>query len=129
MPRPQDVLFAILAVIVLAMLAFGLHVAVLALAGAFACGSIPLLAGMLPDRHESFWHRAFISVFLSVVMSSLVLILPGTLGPQMRRPGVANVVIGIAVLLPVIAFCFEILRTPRVIQAILRCFGHFKRWP
>ena len=92
MPRPQDVLFTILAVIVITMLAFGLHVAVLALAGAFACGSIPLLAGMLPDRHESFWHRAFTSVFLSVVMSSLVLILPGTLGPQMRRPAVANVV-------------------------------------
>jgi hypothetical protein len=129
MPHPQDMLFGILAVIVVTMLVFGLHIAVLALAGAFACGAVPLFAGMLPARNESFGNRAFTSVFLSIVVASLVLILPGTFGPEMRRPGVTDVVIAIAASIPVIAFCFEILRTPRVIQGILRCFGHRRRWP
>jgi uncharacterized membrane protein HdeD (DUF308 family) len=123
MPRPQDVLFAILGVIVIAMLAFGLRVGVLALVGAFACGSIYVFAGMLPSRDESFWRRVFTSVFLSIVLSSLVLILPGTFGPQMRRPGIQEAVMVIAALLPLIAICFEIVRTPRVIRGILRCLG------
>ena len=123
MPRPQDVLFAVLGVVVIAMLAFDLRVAVLALVGAFACGAVYLFAGMLPSRHESFWRRAFTSVFLSIVLSSLVLILPGTFGPQMRRPGIESVVLAIAGLLPLIALCFEVVRTPRVIRGILRCLG------
>ena len=124
MPRPQDVLFAILGVVLITMLAFDLRVAVLALVGAFACGSIYLFVGMLPSRHESFWRRVFTTVFLSIVLSSLVLILPGTFAPQMRRPDVQNTVMAIAGLLPLIALCFEVVRTPRVIRGILRCIGY-----
>jgi hypothetical protein len=80
MPRAQDVLFAILGVVLIAMLAFDIEVVVLALLGAFACGSLYVFAGMMPPRDESFCSRVFTSVFLSIVLSSLVLILPGTFG-------------------------------------------------
>jgi hypothetical protein len=55
-------------------------------------------------------------------MSSLVLIVPGTLGTP--RPGMRTAVIAIAGLLPVAAICFEVLRTPRVIRGILWCLGY-----
>jgi hypothetical protein len=124
MPRPQDILFGILGLVLIALLAFHIEVAVLALLGAFVCGSIYVFAGMIPSRDESFWHRLFITVFLSVVMSSLVLILPGTFGAHAIRPDVQKVIIAIAGLLPATAICFEVLRTPRVMQGILRCFGY-----
>jgi uncharacterized PurR-regulated membrane protein YhhQ (DUF165 family) len=79
---------------------------------------------MIPSKHESFWLRAFTSVFLSIVLASLVLILPGTFGAQALGRTAQKTVIEIAVALPLIAFCFEVLRTPRVIQGILRCFGY-----
>jgi hypothetical protein len=109
--------------IVVVMAAFGLRVALLALVGAFACGSLYLFAGMLPSREESFWRRLFTSVFLAVVLSSLVLIVPGTFGADMRRPEIKESVLAIAGLLPLIAAGLEILRTPRVIEGILRCLG------
>ena len=121
MPRLQDILFLLFAVAVAVMLAFGMQIAVVALVGAFAIGAIYLLAGMLPERAESFWRRLFTTVFLSLVLSSLVLILPGTFGPAgaaLRRP-----VLAIAALLPVAAACFEIARTPRLIEGIMRCLG------
>ena len=124
MPRPQDILFGILGLVLVALMAFHIEVVVLALLGAFACGSIYVFAGMIPSRDEGFWHRLFITVFLSFVMSSLVLILPGTFGAQAVRPDVRNAVIAIAGLLPLAAICFEVLRTPRVIQGILRCLGY-----
>src|SRR5258708_15387347 len=120
-PRPQDVLFAILGLTVVVLLAFDIRVAVLALVGAFACGAIYVFAGMMPDRTESFWHRVFISGFLSVVLSSLVLILPGTFGLQGPHPDVQKAVVAIAGLIPLAAIGFEIIRTPRVIQGILWC--------
>jgi hypothetical protein len=123
MPRSQDVLFLVLGMIVVVMAAFGLRVALLALVGAFACGSLYLFAGMLPSREESFWRRLFTSVFLAVVLSSLVLIVPGTFGADMRRPEIKESVLAIAGLLPLIAAGLEILRTPRVIEGILRCLG------
>ena len=124
MPRPQDVLFGILGLVLLALLAYQIEVVVLALLGAFVCGAIYVFAGMIPSRDEDFWHRVFITVFLSVVMSSLVLILPGTFGASAIGPDVQNAVIAIAGLLPVAAVCFEVIRTPRVMQGILRCFGY-----
>jgi hypothetical protein len=122
MSRLQDILFAIFGVGLAILLAFDIHVAVLALVGAFACGSVYVFAGMLPARDEGFFQRAFVSIFLSIVLASLVLILPGTLG--VPRPSIQKVVIGIAGLLPVMAISFEILRTPRVIRGILRCLGY-----
>jgi len=107
-----------------ALIAFDIQVAVLALLGAFACGSIYLFAGMIPSRSEGFWHRLFITVFLSLVMSSLVLILPGTFGAHAVRPDVQKAVIAVAGVLPLIAICFEVIRTPRVMQGILRCLGY-----
>jgi hypothetical protein len=124
MLRPQDILFGILALALVALIAFDIQVAVLALIGAFACGSIYVFAGMIPSRSESFWHRLFVTVFLSLVMSSLVLILPGTFGARAVRPDVKNAIITIAGLLPLAAVCFEVLRTPRVMQGILRCLGY-----
>ena len=121
--RPQDVLFALLGVALVALLAFNIGVVVLALVGAFACGSIYVFAGMMPSREDSFWNRLFTSVFLSVVLSSLVLILPGTFGAQFHRPDIEKAAIAIAGLLPLTAICFEVLRTPRVIQGIRRCLG------
>ena len=124
MLRPQDILFGLLGLSVVALLAFHFGVVVLVLLGAFACGSIYVFAGMIPSRDEAFWRRAFTSVFLSVVLSSLVLILPGTMGAQARGPGVERSVVVIAGLLPLIAICFEVIRTPRVIRGILRCLGY-----
>ncbi len=121
MPRLQDILFVILGVVLVVLLAFHLGIAVFALVGAFVCGSIYVFAGMLPSRTESLWRRAFTSGFLAAVMSCLVLILPGTFGAQ--RLDIQNAVIAIAGLLPVAAICFEIVRTPRVMQTILRSLG------
>jgi hypothetical protein len=121
MPRLQDILFILFAVAVAVMLAFGMQVAVVVLVGAFAIGAIYLLAGMLPPRAESFGRRLFTTVFLSLVLSSLVLILPGTFGPAgvaLRAPMLA-----IAVLLPLAAACFEIARTPRLIERMLRLWS------
>jgi drug/metabolite transporter (DMT)-like permease len=123
-PRPQDVLFAILGLALVVLLAFDIRVAVLALVGAFACGSIYVFAGMLPDRTEGLWHRMFISGFLSIVMSSLVLILPGTFGLKGPHPDVQKAVVIIAGLLPMLAIAFEVVRTPRVIRGILWCLGY-----
>ena len=124
MPRPQDVLFGILALVLVALIAFDIQIAVLALLGAFACGSIYLFAGMIPSRSEGFWHRLFITVFLSLVMSSLVLILPGTVGAHAVGPDIQKTVITVAGVLPLAAICFEIIRTPRILQGILRCLGY-----
>lgn len=123
-PRPQDVLFAILGLVLVVLAAFDIRVVVLALVGAFACGAIYVFAGMLPDRTESFWHRIFISGFLSIVLSSLVLILPGTFGLKGPHPDVQKAVVVIAGLLPLVAICFEVVRTPRVIKGILWCLGY-----
>jgi hypothetical protein len=121
MLRLPDVMFAILGVVVIAMLSLHMAVIVFALVGAFACGSIYVFAGMIPPRTESFWSRAFVSVFLSLVLASIVLIMPGTFGVQ--RPDMQKPVLTIAALLPLAAFCFEILRTPRVVNGILRFLG------
>jgi hypothetical protein len=123
MPRAQDVLFGILGLVVVILATFHLRVAVLGLVGAFACGSVYVFAGMLPARTDSFWGRVFVSVFLSIVVSSLVLILPGTFGLRGPHPGIERLVIVAASLLPLAAICFEILRTPRVAEAILRCLA------
>jgi hypothetical protein len=119
MIRPSDVIFVILAVVVVAMLSLHMAVIVFALLGAFACGSLYVFAGMIPPRTESFGTRVFVSVFLSVVASSIVLILPGTFG--LHRPDMAKPVLAIAALLPPAAFCFEVLRTPGI-------FAEFWRW-
>jgi hypothetical protein len=121
MVRPSDIIFGILGVVVIAMLSLHMAVIVFALVGAFACGSIYVFMGMIPSRTESFWSRAFVSVFLSLVLSSIVLIVPGTFGshlPDMQKP-----VVAIAAVLPLAAFCIEIFRTPRVFNGILRCLG------
>ena len=118
MPRLQDILFVLFAVAVGAMLAFHIGVVVIALVGAFACGAIYLFAGMLPDRAESFWRRAFTTLFLSLVLASLVLIVPGSFGPA--RAGMRTAVLVLAALLPLAAIGFEIVRTPRVIDGIMR---------
>jgi hypothetical protein len=97
---------------------------VLALVGAFACGAVYVFAGMIPSREESFGQRLFITVFLSVVVSSIVLILPGTFGAHAVTPTIRHVDVAIAGSLPVVAVCFEVLRTPQVIQGILRCLGY-----
>jgi hypothetical protein len=121
MPRPQDILFGILGVAVIAMLAFGIQVVVLALLGAFVSGSLYLLAGMMPPRAESFWRRVFTSAFLATVLASLVLIVPGTFGPL--PADAKTTVLATAGSLPLIAVCFEVVRTPQVMQGIRRCFG------
>ena len=122
-PRPQDVLFGLLGLVLVVLMAFDIRVVVLALLGAFVCGAIYVFAGMMPDRSESFWHRVFISGFLAIVLSSLVLILPGTFGLKGPHPDLQRTVVVIAGLIPLAAIGFEIIRTPRVIQGILRCFG------
>jgi len=122
--RPQDVLFAVLGVVLIALLVFDIRVAVLALVGAFACGSVYVFAGMMPSGTEPFGHRVFISGFLAIVMSSLVLILPGTFGLKGPHPDLQKTVVVVAGLIPLAAIGFEIIRTPRVIQGILRCFGY-----
>jgi hypothetical protein len=122
MPRPQDILFVIVGLALAGLLAFHIGVIVLALLGAVGCGSIYLFVGMLPAGSESFAERAFISVFLAMVLSSLVLIVPGTLGAP--HPGLRTAVIAIASALPLAAFCFEVVRTPRVLRGILWCLGY-----
>jgi hypothetical protein len=123
MVRTQDILFAILGAAVIALMAYDIQVVVLALFGAFACGALYVFVGMLPSPTESFWRRMFNSVFLAVVASSLVLILPGTLGLQASGRSIQGTVLAIAGALPLAAICFEIARTPRVLQGILRCIG------
>ena len=108
MPRLQDILFGFLGLALFALMAFNIEVVVLALLGAFACGSIYVFAGMIPSQDKKFWHRLFITVFLSIVMSSLVLILPGTFGAHAVGPGVRKTVVAIAGLLPLAAICLEI---------------------
>ena len=116
--RVPDVFFATLAVAIAALLMSDMAVIVFALLGAFACGSIYVFAGMIPARTESFGTRAFVSVFLSLVLSSLVLIVPGTFGAQ--RPDMQSPVLAVATLLPLLAFLFEVVRTPRIIEQVLR---------
>jgi hypothetical protein len=124
MLRAQDILFGFFGLVLIGLMAFHIEVAVMALVGAFACGALYVLKGMIPSQQESFWLRAFTSVFLSIVLASLVLILPGTFGAQALGRIAQKTVIEIAGTLPLIAFCFEVLRTPRVIQGIRRCFGY-----
>jgi hypothetical protein len=124
MARRQDILFGLFGLAVAALLAYHFGVVVLTLVGAFICGAIYLFAGMIPSRHEPFWRRTFTSVFLAFVVSSLVLILPGTMGAQARNAEVTNAVMTIAGVLPLMAVCFEVVRTPGVIRGILRCFGY-----
>jgi hypothetical protein len=97
-----------------------LHMAVIvfALVGAFACGALYVFAGMIPSRSESFWNRVFVSVFLALVASSIVLIVPGTFGA--RQPDLQKPVLVIAALLPLLAFAFEVIRTPRIANHVLR---------
>ena len=123
-PRPQDALFAILGLVLVVLVAYDIRVVVLALLGGFACGALYVFAGMLPNRAESFWQRVFISGFLAIVLSSLVLILPGTFGLKGPHPDLQKAVVVIAGVIPLAAIGFEIIRTPRVIQGILRCFGY-----
>lgn len=121
MLRPQDMLFGILGVALVALMIFHIGVIVPALLGAFACGSLSVFTAMIPSSEERFLERLFISVFLSIVVASLVLILPGTLGAthlEWRKP-----VIRIAELLPLTAICFEVVRTPRVLQMLMRWMG------
>ena len=124
MPRLQDILFAAVGVVVTGLVALKFGVVVPALLGAFLCGACYVFVGMIPPREEALWRRAFTSGFLAVVLSSLVLILPGTLGPRALRPAVSDVVLLIAIALPLLAVGFEVLRTPRVVRGILRCFGY-----
>jgi hypothetical protein len=53
-----------------------------------------------------------------------VLILPGTMGAQALGRDAQQTVMAIAGALPLMAICFEVVRTPRVMQGILRCFGY-----
>jgi hypothetical protein len=116
--RASDFIFGILALAVVALLSLHMAVIVFALVGAFACGSLYVFAGMIPARSESLWNRVFVSVFLALVASSIVLIVPGTFGAQ--RPDLQKPVLAIAVLLPVLAFVFEVFRTPRLADNVLR---------
>ena len=108
----------ILALVVVALMSLQLAVVVFALLGAFACGSLYVFAGMIPARSESFGNRVFVSVFLALVASSIVVIVPGTFGAP--RPDLQKPVLTIAALLPVLAFVFEVVRTPRVANHVLR---------
>ncbi len=118
MPRLQDVLFVLLAVAVALLLAYDFQVGILALTGAFLCGCFYLFAGMIPPRTDSFWGRLATTLFLAIVISCIVLIVPGTFGAA--RLGLQGPVLAIAVLLPLAAICFEVVRTPHLLQAILR---------
>jgi hypothetical protein len=116
--RASDFAFGILALAVVALMSLHMAVIVFALVGAFACASLYIFAGMIPARSESFWNRVFVSVFLALVASSIVLIVPGTFGA--RQPELQNPVLVIAALLPVLAFVFEVIRTPRLADNVLR---------
>src|SRR5262245_17961359 len=120
MLRLPDKLFAALSLVLIAMVALQIRVAVTALVGAFVCASVYVFAGMLPSANEEFWRRIFTTVFLALVFSSLVLILPGTFGTLTHRRDVQEAVLIVAGLLPLAAICYEIVRTPRLIQSILR---------
>jgi hypothetical protein len=118
MPRLQDVLFGIWGLALLVLITFQMGIAVLALLGAFVCGSVYLFAGMLPPRDQGFLERVSTTTFLAIVLASLVLIVPGTLvasHPQLRTP-----VLVIAGLLPSAAIVFEVFRTPHILQNIRR---------
>jgi hypothetical protein len=116
--RASDLAFGILTLLVIALMSLHVAVIVFALIGAFACGSLYVFAGMIPARGETFGNRVFVSVFLALVVSSIVLIVPGTFGAQ--RPDLQKPVLTIAALLPVLAFVFEVIRTPRVADHVLR---------
>jgi len=124
MLRTQDILFGLLCLVLLGLLAFHAGVIVVALVGAFACGSVYVFAGMMPSPTESLGQRLFVSGFLSVVISSLILILPGTLGPHLLGPHAEKVVVAFAALPPLMAVAFELLRTPRVVRGFWRLFGY-----
>ena len=116
--RAPDLLFGILALIVVALLSLHMTVIVFALFGAFACGALYVFAGMVPARDEGFGNRVFVSVFLALVAGSIVLIVPGSFGA--RRPDLQGPVLVIAAALPLLAFLFEVLRTPRLANRVLR---------
>jgi hypothetical protein len=116
--RASDFLFGILALAVIALLAMQVTVIVLALVGAFACGAVYVFAGMIPARGDSFGNRAFVSVFLAIVAASIVLIVPGSFGA--RGAGMQGPVLAVAASLPVLAFVFEVLRTPQLAAHVLR---------
>jgi hypothetical protein len=122
MLRLQDILFGIFAVVAMVMLAYDFRIAVFALLSGVVCGAFYLLAGMVPPRSETFWRRLSTSGFLSLVLASLVLIVPGTFGhapPEWRGTALT-----IAMFCPLIAISFEVLRTPRLLQTILRALGY-----
>jgi hypothetical protein len=116
--RASDFAFGILALIVVALISLHMAVIVFALVGAFVCGSLYVFVGMIPLRSESFCNRVFVSVFLALVASSIVLIVSGTLGA--RQPDLQKPVLLIAALPPVLALVFEIIRTPRLADKVLR---------
>jgi hypothetical protein len=116
--RASDFAFGILLLVVVALMSLHMAVIVFALVGAFACGSLYVFAGMIPARSEGFWNRVFVSVFLALVASSIVLIVPGTFGAQ--RADLQKPVLAIAALLPVLAFVFEVIRTPHLADNVLR---------
>ena len=123
MLRPHDILFGLLCLVLAGLLAFHVGVIVVALVGAFACGSVYVFAGMMPPASDGFCQRMFISGFLSLVVSSLILILPGTLGARMARPDIERTVLMLAAVPPLAAVCFEVIRTPQVIRVLLRWLG------
>ncbi|MBX9846256.1 MAG: hypothetical protein K2Z80_31070 [Xanthobacteraceae bacterium] len=116
--RASDFVFGILALAVIALMSRHMAVIVFALVGAFVCGSLYVFAGMVPARSESFGNRIFVSVFLALVASSIVLIVPGTFGA--RQPDMQRLVLMVAAMPPVLAFVFEVIRTPRVANLVLR---------
>ena len=116
--RASDFMFGILALTVVVLMSLHMAVIVFALIGAFACGSLYVFVGMIPSRSERFCSRVFVSVFLALVASSIVLIVPGTFGAQ--RPDMQGPVLTVAALLPVLAFVFEVIRTPRIADPVLR---------
>lgn len=124
MPRLQDLLFGVFGATLVVLLSFHLRIAVFALFGAFACGSCYVFTGMLPPRDEGFLRRTFTSVFLALVLASVVLILPGTLGLHGHKLMVEKAVIVIAGALPLIAIGFEIVRTPDLLGTIRRYLTH-----
>jgi predicted neutral ceramidase superfamily lipid hydrolase len=123
-PRLPDVLFAAFVLVLIVLAALDLRIAALAISGAFVCGATYLFAGMLPARTEPLLQRLFTSVFLAIVLSCLVVILPGTVGasrPELQ--GIQGVIVVTAALLPCAAIGFEIARTPRVLEVLLRSLG------